>query len=141
MKRLRHDPSVDVAYIDDVFVPAHAAAEPALVDSVRKLESHFAEFEAFMHDVERGAIAVRQGFKGNWSSYVSKPDGWIVASYAGRLGPVVDFQKHQHKHPYPMIYGFTFNYAGYITRAHMYLEKFDCDFDPEGRLTGCHQLQ
>jgi hypothetical protein len=133
MKRLLHDPPIDLRYLHDVFVPSYDAASRAkLLNSIAQLETHLAEFQAFMRDVETGKIVVRQSLKGDWGSHLDKPDGWLHATYASKLGLVVDFQKHQRKNPFPMIYGFTFNASGYIERADMPLDGFD--FDDQGRL-------
>jgi hypothetical protein len=53
-----------------------------------------------------------------------------------RLGPVFDFQKHQLKNPYPMMYMFAFGKSGYIERADLPLDGFD--FDTQGRIIQWH---
>jgi hypothetical protein len=136
-KRIVHDLPIDVRYLHDVFIPQYdEASRPRLLSSVAKLERHLAEFDAFMHDVEHGKIEVRHGFKGDWSSYIEKPDGWIAAGYTDKLGPVFNFQKHQLKHPFPAIYMFTFGTSGYIERAELPPDGFH--FDDQGRLIQWH---
>jgi hypothetical protein len=102
---------------------------------VAHLEECLAEFKEFMRDVAQGKIAVEE-VKDHWQSYAHRPDGLITAVYADRLGPVIDFQKHQNKNPFPMIYDFTLNAAGYITRAEIPLDAFS--FDEKGRLRRWH---
>ena len=137
-RRVLHDPPIDIQYLHDVFMPQYEdePSRPKLHSAVTELEKDLAEFEAFMRDVEQGQIEVRHGFKGDGSSFVEKPDGWIAAAYTDRLGPVFDFQKHQLKNPYPMIYIFTFGKSGYIERADLPLDGFD--FDTQGRITQWH---
>jgi hypothetical protein len=135
MKRVLQDEPIDRRYLHEVFIPAHASQEQ-LLRSVALLETHVAEFQSFMRDVEIGKIAVKQGFKGNWGSFVQNPDAWISAEYSGRTGPVIDFQKHQNKNPAPMIFDFEFNTSGYITRVDMPDDGFN--FDYMGRAQSWH---
>jgi hypothetical protein len=138
MKRMLQEHPIDVAYLHDLVIPSCAAdARPKLLSSVAQLEVYLADFDAFMHDVEQGKIAVRKNLSsGRWQSFVEKPDSWIAADFADRLGPVIDFQKHENKNPAPMIYSFELNRAGYITRADMPLDGFS--FDEKGRLEHWH---
>jgi hypothetical protein len=138
MKRVLQDHPIDVAYMHEVTIPScDAGSRPKLLSSVAQLEACLADFDAFMHDVEHGKIAVRKNLsRGRWQSFVESPGSWIVVYYADRLGPVTDFQKHENKNPAPMTYHFTFNRAGYITRADMPLDGFD--FDDHGRLQHWH---
>jgi hypothetical protein len=133
-KRLPHDPPIDLHYLHDVFIPSYKAESRAkLIRSVEHLEECLVEFRAFMHDVEQGRIAVKRNAKtGHWQSFRESPSDSILAVYADRLGPVMQFQKHQNTNPAPMNYIFSFNLAGYIIRADMPLEGFG--FDEQGRL-------
>src|SRR5437588_6366964 len=138
MNRLVHDPPINLRHLHDVFIPTYDVGSRAkLVRSVEHLEECLAEFETFMHDVAQGKIAVRQNyFSGHWQSSIEQPDAWVSATYADKLGPVMDFQKHHKKNHPSMIYHFNFNTAGYIERVDMPLEGFD--FDEEGRLRRWH---
>jgi hypothetical protein len=138
INRLLHDPPIDLRHLHDVFIPSYDIGSRAkLGRSVEHLEACLAEFETFMHDVAQGKIAVRQEyFSGHWLSSVEQPDAWMSATYADRLGPVMDFQKHHKKNHPSMIYHLNFNAAGYIVRVDMPLEGFD--FDDEGRLRRWH---
>jgi hypothetical protein len=136
-RRLVHDPPIDVVYMHDVYLPAHGGtANPELVNSIAQLERYLSEFDWFMHDVERGSIPVREDFKGDWTSSLSKPDGSIVADYTDELGPILSFQKHQHKYPRSAIYMFQFGASGYIERVDFPIDAFD--FDDHGRLIKWH---
>jgi hypothetical protein len=134
MKRVLQEHPIDVTYLQDVAIPScDVGSRSKLASSVAQLEAYLADFDACMHDVEQGKIAIRKNLSGGrWESFVERPDSWIAVDYTDRLGPVSDFQKHENKNPAPMIYHFTFNSAGYITRADMPLDGFD--FDDHGRL-------
>jgi hypothetical protein len=136
--RLPHDPPIDLHHLHEVFIPSYDVGSRAkLVRSVEHLEACLAEFEAFMQGVAEGKIAVTQEyFSGHWLSSIEKPDAWITATYADKLGPVIGFQKHHKTNRPSMIYHFNFNATGYIVRADMPLEGFD--FDDEGRLRRWH---
>jgi hypothetical protein len=137
MKRIVRDTPADMRYLHDTFMPAYGGPSKAsLAQSVDQLEKNLAEFEAFMRDVESGKIAVRQGLKGDWASFVEKRGSWIAAGYSDRLGPVIDFQKHQDKNPFPLVYAFTFTRDGYLTRADTLKDTFT--FDSEGRVQEYH---
>jgi hypothetical protein len=134
MKR-SSDSQLDERYLKEVFVPLvdDQSARTALSNSVSKLEEHVKEFRLFMNGVEVGKIPVTQGFKGDWLSYVKQEEGWIAANYAGRLGAVVGFQKHQNQDPFPLLYGFCLNSDGRITGASTLHDGFS--FDERGRVT------
>jgi hypothetical protein len=127
MKRVLHDDPIDRQYVHEVFIP-NQVSEDEVRRAVAQLEVHIAEFQSFMRDVEAGKIAVRKGVKGDWSSFIEVRDTWTSATYSGRTGPVIDFQKHQNKNPYPMIFHFEFNTSGYIGRADMPDAGFNFDF-------------
>jgi hypothetical protein len=137
-KRVLQEHPIDVAYLHDVVMPScDAGSRPKLLSSVAQLEACLAGFDAFMHDVEQGKIAVRKNLSsGRWESFVEKPDNWIAVDYPDRLGPVMKFQKHEKRNPASMNYSFEFNSAGYITRADMPLDGFS--FDEKGRLEHWH---
>jgi hypothetical protein len=135
-KRLLQEHPIDIAYLHDVIIPScDVDCRSKLVSSVEQLEAYLADFKSCMHDVEQGKIAVRKN-RGRWESFVEKPDSWMAVDYADRLGPVGSVQKHENKNPFPMIYMFEFNRAGYITRVHMPLDGFS--FDQRGRLVHWH---
>jgi hypothetical protein len=127
MKRVLHDDPIDRQYLHEVFIP-HQVSEDELRRAVAQLESHIAEFQSFMRDVETGQIPVVKGVKEDWGSFVQDRDSWTSAAYSGRIGPVIDFQKHQNKNPAPMIFHFEFNASGYISRADMPDAGFNFDF-------------
>jgi hypothetical protein len=130
MRRTVRDAPIDIRYLHDVFVPAYNGPSKAnLAGSVDQLEKHLAEFQAFMHDVETGKIPVKQGLKDDWTSVVDKGDSSIIAAYYGRLGPVGDFQKHNHK---GLVYAFMFTKEGYLMRAETLKDEFG--FDAQGRV-------
>jgi len=85
-----------------------------------------------MHQVELGRIPVTQGFKGTWQSYIKQDDAWIEVEYSGRLGAVVDFQKHKNQDPFPLIYGLRFSTNGYLIWASTTEDGFK--FDEHGRV-------
>jgi hypothetical protein len=138
MKRLLHEHPIDVAYLNDVVTPScDANSRSKFLNSVAQLDASLADFDALMHDVERGKIAVRKNLTtGRWQSFVEKPDSWTAVDYADRLGPVMSVQKHENKNPASMNYLFEFNKAGYITRADLPLDGFS--FDEKGRLVHWH---
>ena len=133
MKRVLHDDPIDRQYLHEVFLPSQISQNKAQ-RAVAQLEEHIAEFQSFMRDVEAGKIPVQKGLKGDWGSFVQDRDSWTSASYSSRTGPVIDFQRHQSKNPYPMIFHFEFNASGYICRADMPDASFNFDFmgRPEG---------
>jgi hypothetical protein len=137
-KRVLQEHPIDVAYLHDVVIPScDVACRSKLVSSVGRLEACLADFESCMHDIEQGKIAVRKNLgRDHWESLVERPDSWIAVDYVDRLGPVMSVQKHENKHPFPMIYSFQFNRAGYITRADMPPDGFS--FDEKGRLVHWH---
>src|SRR5947209_1072228 len=94
MKRVLNDDPIDRQYLNDVFVP-NQVSQDEIRHAVAELEADIAEFQSFMRDVETGKIPVRQGIKGNWASFVQGRDITTSASYSGRTGPVIDFEKHQ----------------------------------------------
>ena len=134
MKRLAKDDPIDERYLKDVFVPAYSGphSKSELSNSVSQLQGHLAEFRVFMHDVEDGKIRVTQGMKGNWHSSVMKDGAWIAAYYSDRLGPVIDFQKHTDRDPFPMIYSFILSSDGHIKWATTMHDGFE--FDAQGRV-------
>jgi hypothetical protein len=134
MKRVLNDEQIDEHYLKDVFIPAYSgeSSRAELANSVSKLEEHLAEFRAFMRQVEVGKIPVAHGMKNNWQSFVKKDDGWIAAEYSGRLGTVIDFQKHKNQDPFPLIYGFRFSTNGHLISADTIEDSFG--FDERGRV-------
>jgi len=127
MKRVLHDDPIDRQYLHEVFIP-NQVSQDEIRRAVAQLEAHISEFQSFMRGVESGSIPVRNGFKGDWGSFVEDRDTWISAGYSGRSGPVIDFQKHQNKNPYPIIFHFEFNRSGYISRADMPGAAFNFNF-------------
>ena len=123
----------DEHYLKDVFMPSYsdASSRLALSNSVSQLEEHLIEFRAFMTQVEAGKIGVTK-VEGGWESYVKKKDYWIYAGYAGEMGPVVDFQKHQNRDPFPLIYSFSFYTNGYLRSEMTLTEGFE--FDKQGNV-------
>jgi hypothetical protein len=138
MRRVLQEHPIDVAYLHDVAIPScDADSRPKLLNAVAQLEAYLADFDAFMQDVELGKITVWKNLSsGHWQSFVKTPDSWTAVDYADRLGPVIDFQKHENKNPASMIYSFEFNSVGYITQADMPLDGFS--FDEKGRLRRWH---
>ena len=72
-------------------------------------------------------------------SNVDKRDGWIFAEYSDRIGPVIDFQKHQNKNPFSLIYHFTFTRDGQLTGFETL--KDTSRFDAQGRVQEYHRRQ
>jgi len=134
MRRVANYDLIDEHYLKDVFIPSYAdqSSKPALSNSVSQLDAHLAEFQDFMHRVEAGKISVTQGFKGNWQSFIKEDGAWISASYAGREGLAVDFQKHKDQDPFPLIYGFQISTNGYLKWATTIEDGFQ--FDEHGRV-------
>ena len=127
MKRVLHDDPIDRQYLHEVFIP-NQVSQDEVRRAVAQLEAHISEFQSFMRDIETGKIPVRKGLKGDWGSFVEDRDSWTSATYSSQTGPVIDFQKHQNKNPYPMIFHFEFNTSGYISRADMPDTGFNFDF-------------
>ena len=123
----------DEHYLKDVFIPSYgdASSRSALSNSVGQLEEHQTEFRAFMHQVEAGKIGVTK-VEGGWESYVKKKDYWIYAGYTGRMGAVVDFQKHKNQDPFPLIYSFSLYPSGYLRSASTLTDGFE--FDEYGKV-------
>jgi len=123
----------DEHYLKDVFIPSYgdASSRSALSNSVSQLDEHLTEFRAFMSQVEAGKIGVTK-VEGGWESYVKKKDYWIYAGYAGEMGPVVDFQKHQNRDPFPLIYSFSLCPSGYLRSASTLTDGFE--FDEHGKV-------
>lgn len=134
MKRVVNYKLIDEHYLKDVFVPSYGdqGSRSALSNSVVGLYAHLDEFRDFMHQVEAGKIPVTQGFKGNWQSYIKEDGAWIAASYTGREGLVVDFQKHKNQDPFPLIYGFQISNSGYLKWATTIEDGFQ--FDEDGKV-------
>lgn len=136
VKRLLQEHPIDVTYLHQVIIPScDPGSRPKFVSAVVQLEASLTDFEAVMRDVEQGKVAVRKNF-GRWESAVEKPDSWMAIDYADRLGPVMSVQKHTNQNPFPMIYMFEFNRAGYITHVDMPDDGFS--FDEKGRLVHWH---
>lgn len=140
-KRLVREQPIDTCYLQETFIPAYADAntKDSLIQSAGELQKSLAEFQAFMHDVDTGTIPVKKRTKGIWVSNVDKRDGWIVAEYSDRVGPVIDFQKHQNKNPFPMIYHFTFTTDGQLTGFETLKDTFR--FDAQGHVQEYHHRQ
>jgi hypothetical protein len=137
-KRTASNEQFDEAYLRNVFIPSYASesSRSALSNAVTQLQAYLAEWRAFMAQVETGTIAVTQ-VEGGWQSYQKERDCWIYAGYAGRLGPVVDFQKHRNQDPYPLVYGLSFYTNGYLRSASSLKDGFE--FDEQGRIKSYYQ--
>ena len=138
VKRMLQESPIDIAYLHDVAIPScDAGSRPKFINAAAQLEAYLGDFEALMHDVEQGKIAVRKNLgPGRWESHVKKPENWTSVDYADKLGPVTGVQKHENKNPASLIYIFEFNDTGYITHVRMPLDDFS--FDEKGRLVHWH---
>ncbi|SRR6266496_396073 len=138
VKRLLSEKPIDTCYLQESFIPAYPDAQTKgpLIQSAAELEKNLAEFQAFMHDVESGTIPAKKHTKGIWVSNFDKRDGWIMAEYSDRLGPVIDFQKHQNKDPFSLIYHFTFTRDGQLTGVETLKDTFRVD--AQGRVQEYH---
>jgi hypothetical protein len=136
MKRVVNYELIDEHYLKDVFVPNYTGSKLQLSNSVSQLEIHLDEFRDFMRQVETGKIPVTQGMKGDWASFTETKDYWISATYWGRDGLVIDFQKHKKPDPYPMIYAFRISTNGYIFFAESFAESmhYQFEFDEHGKV-------
>ena len=132
VKRVPNYEQIDKRYLKDVFVPNYTGSKQQLSQSITQLKEHWAEFQGFMLQVEAGKIPVTEGFKGDWQSSQSQDGARISALYSNRLGLVVDFQKHNDRHPFPLIYGFVFSANGRLIQADTMEDRFK--FDEHGRV-------
>jgi hypothetical protein len=123
----------DEHYLKDVFIPSYGdgSSRSALSNSVSQLQEHLTEFRTFMSQVETGKIGVTN-VEGGWESYIKKKDYWIYAGYTGRMGAVVDFQKHKNQDPFPLIYSFSLYPSGYLRSASTLTNGFE--FDEYGKV-------
>jgi hypothetical protein len=137
MKRVPDVAQIDDHYLFDVFIQSYGDqnSRSVLSNSVSQLYADLAEFRDVMHQVEVGKIPVEQGMKGDWGSFSTKDGAWIGASYEGREGVVIDFQKHKNQDPYPLIYAFRFYTNGCLLSAETQGGRFD--FDEHGRVLEC----
>jgi len=138
VKRLLREHPIDIAYLHETAIPGcDGGSRPQFIKAVAQLERNWANFDALMHDVENGKIAVRKNLgRSRWESYVNKPENWASVDYAGKLGPVTGVQEHENKNPFSMNYLFEFNDNGYITHVSMPVDDFS--FDEKGRLAHWH---
>src|SRR5262249_17423938 len=120
VKRVIQEHPIDLAYLRDTSIIVCPGADSRrFATAVAQLEACWADFDALMRDVERGKVAVIRNLRtGRWQTYVGSHDSSTFVAYSDRLGPVRNAEKDPNSGP--ATYIFTFNGAGYVTRAHLH---------------------
>ena len=135
MPRTVQTPVVGLRYLHEITLPTDGVkvTNDQFRSAVAKLEADLAEFDGVMQKVTNGKVAVYRNLdRGAWESFAEKDGRWISVDYAGKSGPVTEFQIHEKTRVHPDFGIATFGSAGFLSEAR--IPGYTFKVDEAGRL-------